>query len=146
MASAPRFSFRRHWQSTLSLTRTSCCTLHGMCFLWPDARSSIDSLLNRPESICQKNGTAVTFISNNLRAILGDTFLNDIHKQVAQGAHDNTAQTVRDTNMQVERLRQEKKAEELRLQEAETAQKAAEAEAAKLHAQVAALEAARTVV
>ncbi|TFK79060.1 hypothetical protein K466DRAFT_606432 [Polyporus arcularius HHB13444] len=99
----------------------------------------------RPESICQKNGTAVTFISNNLRAILGDTFLDDIHEQVAQGAHDNTAQTARDTNMQVERLRQEKKAEELRRQEAETAQKAAEAEAAKLRAQVAALEAAHMV-
>ncbi len=116
-----------------------------MCFLWPDARSSIDILRNRPESICQKNGTAVTFISNNLRAILGDTFLDDIHDQVAQGAHDNTAQTARDTNMQVERLRQEKKAEELRRQEAEIAQKAAEAEAAKLRAQVAALEAAHTV-
>ncbi len=102
-------------------------------------------MFDSPESICQKNGTAVTFISNNLRDILGDNFLDDIHGQVAQGAHNNTAQTARDTNMEVERLRQEKNAEQLRRQEAEAAQKAAQAEAATLRAQVAALEAARII-
>lgn len=70
-------------------------------------------LLYRPESVCHKNGVALTFMSNSLKSILGDTFVKDLHKKVMKGTRSKTtdAHVALQTNLEVERLREEKERE-----------------------------------
>ncbi|CDO72431.1 hypothetical protein BN946_scf184977.g131 [Trametes cinnabarina] len=70
----------------------------------------------RPESVCHKNGIAVTFISDNLKRIVGADFIQNLHVTVMKGTHDalSTAQVALQTNFEVERLRREKEEETAR--------------------------------
>ncbi|KAJ3006837.1 hypothetical protein NUW54_g3783 [Trametes sanguinea] len=71
---------------------------------------------SRPESVCHKNGVASSFISDNLKRIVGPNFLQDLHKMVVDGTHNalSNAQMALQTNLEVERLRREKEEETAR--------------------------------
>ena len=66
----------------------------------------------------------MTFMSNNLKAIVGDNFLQDMHSRVSRITHQNTQNAIK-TNMEVEQLRREKEAEEERRMEEEAKRNAA---------------------
>ncbi|KAJ2991867.1 hypothetical protein NUW54_g8078 [Trametes sanguinea] len=70
----------------------------------------------RPESVCHKNGVAITFISDNLKPIVGADFVRNLHAMVMQGTHNalSNAQVALQTNLEVERLRREKEEETAR--------------------------------
>ncbi|CDO70092.1 hypothetical protein BN946_scf184806.g19 [Trametes cinnabarina] len=71
---------------------------------------------SRPESVCHKNGVASSFMSDNLKAILGADFMQNLHQMVVDGTHNalSNAQLALRTNLEVERLRREKEEETAR--------------------------------
>ncbi|KAI0638144.1 hypothetical protein C8Q77DRAFT_1268952 [Trametes polyzona] len=86
---------------------------------------------SRPESVCHKNGSAIGFMSKSLEAILGPTFIRDMHEQVMNNTHEHmfNPQVAIDLNREVERVRREK-------EDAEAARAAAEARVAELERRI----------
>ncbi|KAI0370902.1 hypothetical protein BV20DRAFT_1112876 [Pilatotrama ljubarskyi] len=71
---------------------------------------------SRPESVGHQNGKAISFISSNLKQILGEGFVQELHRKVANTARNvaTDAQIALQTNLEVERLRQEREQEKAR--------------------------------
>ncbi|KAL7279772.1 hypothetical protein ACG7TL_006179 [Trametes sanguinea] len=98
------------------------CILSRLRALNVVSRPHILFYCSRPESVGHQNGSGHSFYSNNLRPILGPTFLEDLHQKVAKayertGAASNVQVAMRN-NFEVERLRQEKDAMQARLEAA----------------------------
>ncbi|KAL7281258.1 hypothetical protein ACG7TL_004566 [Trametes sanguinea] len=74
---------------------------------------------SRPESVGHRNGSATIFMTNNLKDILGPTFLQDVHQKVADASRKGSAVSAADmairNNFEVENLRREKNATQARL-------------------------------
>ena len=82
----------------------------------------IDTLsIPRPESVCSRNGTAIEFMSNNMKSIFGPDYLKNVHSQVIDSTHANVqqAQHALGVNLEVERIREEKERVEARASAAE---------------------------
>ncbi|KAI0373714.1 hypothetical protein BV20DRAFT_1096774 [Pilatotrama ljubarskyi] len=76
---------------------------------------------SRPESVGHHNGKGMSFISSNLERILGERFLEDLHKKVADSTKNvvSDPQVALQTNLEVERLRREREEEKSRRLELE---------------------------